>query len=271
MKKSEEIKDFYKEYDDRISSKRWKSKYPLRSYVHEMQYQSVLAKVGKGIKVLDAGCGDGVLSLMMAEKGAIVTGVDLSLPNIDACKKRAKDKNLKSVISFSIGDAENLPFPDNSFDLVVSSHVLEHLPDFDKGLREVMRVTKKRAIIAIPTIFNPCSWVQVGGGWFYLKGLRSFLALPMGFLKMFWALITFKDGVNESYVGADVPHMFRFPSAMKRKIMANGFSLVEHEASSICLPYFEFLLPAIKFIDRYRNKPILKNCGYGTTFVIEKN
>lgn len=263
---SNKIKDFYQSYADRISTKRFKSKYPLRAYVHEMQYQSVLAHVRKGMKVLDAGCGEGVLSSMMAEKGAEVVGVDLSVPNIEAAKKYAG----KVRVSFLTGDVENLPFNDNSFDIVVSSHVLEHIPDFNQGLREVMRVTKKRAVIAIPTILNPCSWVQVGGGWFYLKGPRSFAALPYGFLKMLWALLTFQEGVDESYAGADVPHVFRFPFVMKRKIKQNGFRLIQYEASSVCLPYFEFLLPIIRFLDRYRGRPFLRNCGYGTTFVIEK-
>ena len=268
--KGEEIKDFYTNYEDRIADKRWKSKYPLRAYAHEKQYERALSFVNKGMKVLDAGCGDGVLSLMMAEKGALVTGVDLSVPNIDVCKKRAKDKELENAVSFLIGDAEKLPFPDNSFDLVVSSHVLEHLPDFDQGFKEIMRVTKKRAVIAIPTVLNPCSWVQVGKGWFYLKGLRSFMALPYGFLKMLWALLAFEEGVNESYVGANVPHVFRFPWIMKKKIKKSGFHLIQYEASSVCLPYFELLLPLVKFLDKYRGKPFLRNCGYGTTFIIEK-
>lgn len=261
-----EIKEFYTNYSDKIYSKRFTSKYRLRAYAHKMQYESVLAYVEAGMKVLDAGCGDGVLSLMMLEKGAEVVGVDLSSPNIDSAKKRAG----RESVQFVLGDVENLPFPDNSFDLVVSSHVLEHLPDFDKGLREVMRVTKKRAIVAIPTVLNPCSWVQVGGGWFYLKGIRSFAALIIGMLKMLWALITLQDGVNESYVGADVPHVFRFPRIMKNKIRRNGFRLERYEASSICLPYFTLLLPFIKYLDKYRDKPILRNFGYGTTYVIDK-
>lgn len=267
----EEIKNFYRSYADHISTKRWHSKYLLRAYVHEMQYQSVLARVEKGMKVLDAGCGEGVLSVMMAQKGAIVTACDLSEPNIIASKRYALENKVGDKIEFLMGDAENLPFPDNSFDLVVSSHVLEHLPDFDQGFREIMRVTKKRAVIAIPTILNPCSWAQIGKGWFYLKGIRSFLALPWGFTKMFIALISGKEGVDEFYAGVDVPHVFRFPSVMKKKIEENGFHLLRYEASSICLPYFEFLLPLIKFLDKYRNKPFLRNCGYGTTFVIGKD
>jgi len=264
------IKDFYKGYADHINVKRLYSKYSLRSYIHRQQYESILYFVKPDMKVLDAGSGEGTLSIMLAQKGAIVTACDLSEPNISASRRYALENKVGDKIEFLIGDAEKLPFPDNSFDLVVSSHVLEHLPDFDQGLREVIRVTKKCAVIAIPTILNPCSWVQVGRGWFYLKGLRSFAALPYGFLKMLWALVTFKEGVDESYGGADVPHVFRFPWVMKKKIKKNGFRLIQYEASSVCLPYFEFLLPLVKFFDQYKDQPFLRNCGYGTTFVVEK-
>ena len=268
--RGKEIKDFYTNYGDRITTKRLYSKYSLRSYIHRQQYKSVLSFVESSMKVLDAGCGEGTLSIMMAQKGAIVTACDLSGPNIDASRRYALENKIGDKIEFLIGDAEKLPFPDNSFDLVVSSHVLEHLPDFDQGFKEIMRVTKKRAVIAIPTVLNPCSWVQVGKGWFYLKGLRSFAALPFGFLKMLWALLAFEEGVDEFYAGANVPHVFRFPFVMKKKIKKSGFHLIQYEASSVCLPYFEFLLPLVKFLDKYKSKPFLRNCGYGTTFIIEK-
>ncbi len=267
---ADRIKNFYSGYADCITAKRWRSKYPLRAYAHNEQYKSVLSFVRPGMNVLDSGCGEGVLSFMMREKGAGVTGTDLSKPNIEVCKETAEERNLSRQMNFQVADIENLPFPDDHFDLVVSSHVLEHLPDFDKGFREIMRVTKKRAVIAIPTILNPCSWVQVGGGWFYLKGPRSFAALPYGFSKMLWALLTFNEGVDESYAGEKIPHIFRFPSVMKKKIEKNDFRLIQYEASSICLPYFEFLLPVIRFLDKHKGKPFLRNCGYGTTFVIEK-
>ena len=113
--------------------------------------------------------------------------------------------------------------------------------------------------------------VQVGHGWFYLKGLRSFAGLPIGFAKTLNAILRGDEGVNEGYVGTDATHIFRFPSVMKKKISDAGYTLVSYEASSIVLPYFNTLLPVTKFLDKWKDKPVLKNLGYGTTFVIEKD
>ena len=236
--------------------------------MHEAQYASILKFIEPGMTILDAGCGEGTLSILMARKGARVTGCDISKPNVTQCNMRAKEQNVE--VDFCVGDAEDLPFDNDSFDLVVSSHVLEHLPNFDTGLREAMRVTKKRAIIAIPTLPNMCSVVQIGQGWFYLQGPRSFLAFFVGLGKMLLAFLLRKEGVDETYAGTGAPHVFRFPWVMKSKIKKHNFKLIAYEASSVCLPYFEFLLPLIKFLDRYADKFFIRNLGYGTTFVIEK-
>lgn len=268
MNKNENIKTFYANYSDKIVEKRFNSPYKLRKYAHMQQYKTILKHIKPGMKVLDAGCGEGVLSFMLLEKGAIVTGCDISKPNIAKCKEYSK--KLGENITFLIGDSENLPFENNSFDLVVSSHVLEHLPDFDRGLEEIMRVTKLRAVVAIPTVLNPCSLVQVGGGMFWLKGPKCYLGLCLGKIKMIWALVTFREGVDETYAGQGVPHIFRFQWVMKKKIRKLGYSLIKYEASSLCLPYFEFLLPIIRFMDKYKDKKFFRNFGYGTTYIIEK-
>ena len=265
----DEVKDFYRSHSDAITEKRVESPYPLRRYVHKQQYESVLAYIEPGMRVLDAGCGEGTLSIYMAKKGAQVVGCDLSVPNIAASKKYAQQESITGIV-FLVADLEALPFGDNDFDLVVSSHVLEHLPDFDKGLLEIMRVSKKRAVIAIPTILNLCSLVQVGHGWFYLKGPRSFLAFVWGFFRMLGALILGREGVNETYGGADVPHVFRFPWIMRQKIKHLGLRLIAYEADSLCLPYFDFLLPVIQWLNRRRGNFLLRNLGYGTLYIIGK-
>lgn len=269
MKNGNDIKIFYQQYADEIIKKRFHSPYALRRYVHAQQYENILRFVQPGMKVLDAGCGEGVLSFMMAVKGAYVTGCDISEPNIASCIARAKETGVETI-TFITADSERLPFDDDTFDLVISSHVLEHLPDFDKGLAELMRVTKKRAIIAIPTILNPCALVQVGGGMFWLKGPRSFAGLFSGFFKMVLAFVLFREGVDETYAGKGVPHIFRFPRIMKQKAKKAGYHIASYEAASICLPYFEWLLPIIRILDTWKGKIFFRNFGYGTTYVVEK-
>ena len=264
-------KDFYSEYSDNIIMKRFESPNKLRRYVHRQQYLVFLKYIKPGMKVLDAGCGEGILAVMMAKMGASVTACDISKPNIAVCKKYAEEEKAEGI-NFLLADSENLPFNDNSFDLVVSSHVLEHLPDFDKGLTELMRVTKERSVVAIPTLINLCSLVQVGRGAFWYRGKRMLFALPFGFLRMLLALIFFREGVNEFYTGdKNLVHIFRFPWVMKKKIKKYQFKLVEYEASSLCLPHFQFLLVLIKFLDKYKNRKFFRNLGYGTTYVVEKN
>ncbi|MCK5060999.1 class I SAM-dependent methyltransferase [Candidatus Parcubacteria bacterium] len=266
-----EIKEFYTNYHDRIIDKRLKSEYKLRRYAHEMQYNDFVEYIKPGMKVLDAGCGEGVLSFMIAEKGAVVIGCDISKLNIEKCKSLNNIFKFSSNVKFIVSDLENLPFKDGEFDLVVSSHVLEHLPDFDKGLKEIMRVTKNKAVIAIPTILNLCSFVQVGTGCFWLKGKRSLLALPYGFLKTIFALVSLNEGVNEGYAGQkDLNHIFRFPWILPKKVKKLGYKINKQKASALCLPYFEFLLPLIKIIDRFKNFKIVNNFGYGTTYEVKK-
>lgn len=262
-----DIKEFYGTYHDEILEKRLHSPYAVRRAAHVAQYESILRFVEPGMHVLDAGCGEGALSVLMAKRGAVVTGCDISEPNIVESQKYAQKAGVQAT--FLVADGEALPFPDASFDLVVSSHVLEHLPHFEKGLDEVLRVTKKRAVVAIPTILNPCSWVQVGGGWFFLKGLRSFAALPIGFLKMLWALVVQGEGVDEGYAGEGMPHVFRFPSVLRRMVRARGCRVVHQEASTVCLPFFVSLIPITKMLDKHRGS-LCRSFGYGTTYVIEK-
>lgn len=263
-----QVKEFYTEYADHINEKRFNSPYALRKYAHARQYQSVCNFVNEGESVLDAGCGEGALTVMLAKKGALATGTDISRPNIEAAIAYAKSSNLK--IPFEVADLEKQPFPDNSFDVVVCSHVLEHIPDFDAGLHELMRVTRKRVVFAVPTILNFCSWVQVGGGQYYLKGPRSFASLPWGGVKMLGSAIVGAEGVDEGYAGNEVPHVFRFPSMIRKKLKKYNYTLTAQEASTMALPFFESLLPLSKRIDKLSKAPVFRNFGYGTTFVIDK-
>jgi ubiquinone/menaquinone biosynthesis C-methylase UbiE len=94
----------------------------------------------RGLKVLEIGCGLGTDGAQFAEAGADYTGVDLTEAAVDLARKRFELFDLPG--SFQTADAEKLPFPDNSFDVVYSHGVLHHTPDTQKAIQEVHRVLR---------------------------------------------------------------------------------------------------------------------------------
>jgi ubiquinone/menaquinone biosynthesis C-methylase UbiE len=92
------------------------------------------------LKVLDVGTGAGFLALLFAEMGHEVTGVDLSAGMLEKAKHNAEHMGLE--VDFFYGDAENLPFEDSSFDLVVNKFLLWTLPQPSHAVREWRRVLK---------------------------------------------------------------------------------------------------------------------------------
>lgn len=266
---AEVIKETYRDKQEFVKSGRLSEKFPLRRYAHEIEFQTIVSFIKAGETVLDNGCGDGALAIMLAKKGAIVTACDISQPNISQAKIYASQENLPDEIKFLVADAENLPFADNSFDWVISSHVLEHLPDFNKGLAEVKRVTKKRAVIALPTCLNPCAVVVLGEDNFWVISKWSLFAWFVGLTRIIINLGG--DGVNEDYSGRQgLPHLWRYPWVMRRDLRRGGFKIIHFEASSLCLPYFNRFLPLIKKLDKFKAAPIIRNFGYGSIAVVEK-
>lgn len=104
----------------------------------------------QGLKVLDVGCGGGFSCEFMAARGVCVFGIDQSQKCIDAAIQHAHSNGLE--IDYRCGVAEQLPYPDQSFDVVVCVDVLEHVADVKRTISEVSRVLKPSGLLFFDTI-----------------------------------------------------------------------------------------------------------------------
>ena len=93
-----------------------------------------------GARLLEVGCGMGTDLLQFARGGAKVTGVDLTPRSIEISQQHLAVYGERG--DFAISDGENLPFADESFDVVYSNGVLHHTPDTAGAVREVHRVVR---------------------------------------------------------------------------------------------------------------------------------
>ena len=109
-----------------------------------------LASLKPGLKILDVSCGRGTQSIFYAkEYGVEVTGLDISAEMVQSAMKNAKDKNVGNLTSFKLGDSQELPFDDNSFDVVINECAVGIPDDSQKVLDEMVRIAKKGGIIVI--------------------------------------------------------------------------------------------------------------------------
>lgn len=110
------------------------------------------AKVEQASHILDVGCGIGGSSLYLAGKyNASATGITLSPVQATRAKQRAAEFGLSDRANFQVADALNMPFADNSFDLIWSLESGEHMPDKVKFLQECYRVLKPGGTMIVVT------------------------------------------------------------------------------------------------------------------------
>ena len=102
-----------------------------------------------GCSVLDVGTGTGRAAIGLARAGAAVVGVDASTEMLEVAQARAQAAGVP--VTFDVGDAHALPFPDAHFDGSVSLRVLMHTPDWQRCVGELCRVTRRRVVVDFPS------------------------------------------------------------------------------------------------------------------------
>src|SRR5262245_53952441 len=109
---------------------------------------SFVERFGKGRDVLEVGVGTGLVLMRISRFAKRATGVDLSPKMLEKARERGLD-----VVE---GSAIDLPFDDATFDVTCSFKVLPHIPEIDRALAEMTRVTKSGGVI-IAEFYNPWS------------------------------------------------------------------------------------------------------------------
>jgi len=171
------------------------SRNPVQKFLINNFYSSLfsLIKSLRTDSILDAGCGEGFTmdKLIKNGIGRKIEGIEYSKDSISYGKKLFPDLTIKQE---SIYD---LPYKDDSFDLVLCTEVLEHLEEPSKALREILRVGKKYLLITVPN-------------------------------EPFFRLSNFLRGKNMSRLGNDEGHINHWnPRSLRRLLNQNKISVKE--------------------------------------------
>lgn len=231
-----ELKREYEQIGGDEDERAYNSDILVQRYWQRKRVQKILDKSNliPDEKVLDIGCGSGIISNECARKGAIVYGFDLS----SGAVKYAKAKEIKGTM-FVIADAQNIPFKSDYFDAVVCSEVIEHLPEPEKMIAEITRVLKNQG--------------------------RLFLFTPNS--RSLWPIIEFfwdRFGRGRNY---GEMHLVIFNKKELGRILKN-YSIDHFESPFVLSPYLALLNSEklLNFFERFEEK--LKNLGIGAEIYV---
>lgn len=133
-----------------------KTRYEIQPFMHQL----IRFDRYGGKEILEIGCGLGTDLLQFARAGARVTGIDITPKSIELVRKRFAMEGLP--VDVRVADAEQLPFKDNSFDVVYSFGVLHHTPDTQKAIDEAYRLLRPGGEIIIMLYHRNSLHVMLG-------------------------------------------------------------------------------------------------------------
>jgi ubiquinone/menaquinone biosynthesis C-methylase UbiE len=112
--------------------------------IHKSVVEDVAAAAPQGGTVLDAGCGSGRLAVLIARRrpDLHVQGIDLEAGMIEVAARRAEQENLAARVHFTVADLADLPLPDESVDLIVSTASMHHWADVGAVVASLDRVLR---------------------------------------------------------------------------------------------------------------------------------
>ena len=129
----------------------------LRHYV-----ELVIRYAPSGSRILDLGCGNGISSRLLNQADFDVVGTDISALFLEETQEWENPK-----LRYKVCDVLELPFENNSFDMICSNELIEHLPDVETALTEMIRVVRKggKVVLSGPNLCSPITpfldWIRM--------------------------------------------------------------------------------------------------------------
>ena len=168
-------------------------------------------------QILDIATGTGDLAIMMSQLNPDkIIGLDISAGMLDVGKRKIANVNLSDKIDMVVGDSENMPFDDNTFDAITVSFGVRNFANLDKGLTEIKRVLKPGGTFVILETSNPTKFPFKQGYKFYTTYILPFIG------KIFS-----RDKAAYSYL-CESANIFPFGEAFNNILQKNGFINTEY-------------------------------------------
>ena len=168
-------------------------------------------------QILDIATGTGDLAIMMSQLNPDkIIGLDISAGMLDVGKRKIANVNLSDKIDMVVGDSENMPFNDNTFDAITVSFGVRNFANLDKGLTEIKRVLKPGGTFVILETSNPTKFPFKQGYKFYTTYILPFIG------KIFS-----RDKAAYSYL-CESANIFPFGEAFNNILQKNGFINTEY-------------------------------------------
>ncbi len=191
--------------------------------------------VQPGDHVLDCGCGEGFYTMVLSELyDCKITALDSDEPLLKIARERVGNK---LSIEFKVGDATRIPYSDNTFDKIILTEVLEHVPNDLQALLEVKRVMKPGGVLAItvPNHNYPFFWDPVN---------KTLEAVHLGHVK------------KGLFAGIwDLHIRLYYPDEIKSVVEKAGFKIEDFRGIlHYCLPFNQNILRFFKLF--YTNVPL---------------
>jgi demethylmenaquinone methyltransferase/2-methoxy-6-polyprenyl-1,4-benzoquinol methylase len=163
-------------------------------------------------QILDIATGTGDLAIMMAElKPDRIVGLDISSGMLEVGKQKITEAKLSNKIEMIVGDSEEMPFKDNTFDAITVSFGVRNFANLHKGITEIARVLKPTGVLVILETSNPTKFP-------FKQGYKLYTNF---FLPIVGKLFS-KDKVAYSYL-SESANSFPFGTAFNNILQKNGF------------------------------------------------